>query len=298
MIILIILSEHKNLIKNIVIVIIFILLSVSITKNIAEIYTVSSSKHLISVPIVMYHQVKQSQLGKDVISPYEFESDLKYLVENNYNTITMTELINYVYNDESLPENPIILSFDDGYLTTYKTVFPLLKKYNAKIVLSIVGKSVDDFSRVNDNNINYAHITWSQIKEMQQSGLVEIQNHTYNMHKVCNGRYGCGQKYNEPLENYKKVLTEDVITFQAHMEVMIDISPNTFTYPYGKFNDNTETILKDLGYKATLSCQYGVNLISKDPDKLFGLRRMCRSHNYNICKLIKDGMETLKYVNE
>lgn len=290
--------KRKNYIKNFAVIALFLLLSIIITRNLTEIYTVSSRKHSISVPIVMYHQVKNNCLGKDVISPYEFENDLKYLAEHNFNTITMTELINYVYYGDQLPDNPIILSFDDGYLSTYKNVFPLLKKYNMKIVLSIVGKSVDDFSRVKDENINYAHLTWNQINEMQNSGLVEIQNHTYNLHKVINGRYGCGQKYNEPLDHYEKVITEDVITFQDHMMSKIDSVPNTFTYPYGKYNDNTESILKKLGYKATLSCQYGINLISKDPDKLYGLKRMCRSHNYNISKLIKDGMATLKYVNE
>ncbi|BCN30747.1 polysaccharide deacetylase family protein [Anaeromicropila herbilytica] len=250
----------------------------------------------ICVPIVMYHHVKNHGLGKDVISPYEFESDLKYLSQNNYHTITMTDLINYVYNGDPLPENPIILSFDDGYWNTYKNVFPLLKKYNMKIVLSIIGKSVDDFSKVKEENINYSHITWDEIKEMQLSGLAEIQNHSYNMHKISNIRYGCGQKPNESLSDYEKVLTDDVITFHNHMEAMIETSPNTFTYPYGKYNDNTDAILKKLGYKATLSCGYGVNLIKRDPDRLFGLKRICRSHNYNMCKLLKDGRETLKYI--
>ncbi|MDD3172810.1 MAG: polysaccharide deacetylase family protein [Herbinix sp.] len=292
-------SEYKKYYKNIILVVIFSLLLISITKNATEIYTVSSSQKItITVPIIMYHQVKNNGLGKDVISPYEFETDLQYLSENNYTTITMFELIDYVYNDEELPPNPIILSFDDGYLSTYKNVFPLLQKYNMKIVLSIVGKSVDDFSKVVDNNIEHAHLTWNQINEMEQSGLVEIQNHTYNMHKIFNGRYGCGQKNNESLTNYEKVITEDVLTFQERLQTMLEILPSTFTYPYGKYNDNTDQILKKLGYKATLSCSYGVNLINKDPEKLFGLKRMCRAHDHNINKLIKEGMETLKYIKE
>jgi peptidoglycan/xylan/chitin deacetylase (PgdA/CDA1 family) len=94
----------------------------------------------VPIPIIMYHEIKTYKTGKDVITPYEFESDLKYLTGNNYHTITMTELINYVYEKKPLPENPIILSFDDGYLSTYKYAYPLLKKYNMKIVFSIIGK--------------------------------------------------------------------------------------------------------------------------------------------------------------
>ncbi len=288
-------TKYIKYMNGILFFILFLLLALTIRKNFSYIHASSDVPSDITVPIIMYHQVKNNSLGKDVISPYEFESDLKFLSSNNYHTVTMTQLIEFVYNDIPLPKNPIILSFDDGYLSTYKNVFPLLQKYNMKIVLSIVGKSTDDFSKVNDTNVDYAHLTWDHINEMRESGLVEIQNHTYNMHKIINGRYGCGQKSNEALCDYEKALTDDVLTFQARCTSMTGWCPSTFTYPYGKYNDNSEQILKGLGYKATLSCRYGVNQINKNPDKLFGLKRMCRAHNHSLNKLIKEGLETLKY---
>jgi len=291
-------SRFKSFTRALVLVFIFALLSTSIIMDIYDIYQVMNVQKGICVPIIMYHHVKNTGLGKDVISPYEFESDLIYLTENNYNTITMTDLINYVYYDEELPENPIILTFDDGLYNTYKNVFPLLKKYNKKIVLSIIGKSVDDFSKVNDKNISYAHLTWDEIKEMAESGLVEIQNHSYNLHKVSNGRYGCYQKRNESFIRYEELLTQDILTLQEKVKEYINFEPNTFTYPYGKYNENTDAIVRKLGFKATLSVTFGVNLITKDPEKLYDLKRICRSHNQSIEKLIKEGMETLKYIRE
>jgi peptidoglycan/xylan/chitin deacetylase (PgdA/CDA1 family) len=287
-------SKYRNDIKLFLLTFIFTLLTISIVKNAAEISAVSSMNPTINLPIMMYHQVKNSGLGKDVISPYEFESDLKYLQDNNYTTITMTELIDYVYYGKKLPKKPIILTFDDGYYSTYKYVFPLIKKYNVKIVLSIVGKSTDDFTKVTDTNINYAHISWDQVKEMQESGLVEIQNHTYNLHRVCNGRYSCEQKVNETLSNYEKILVEDTIALQNKIEQAISVVPNTFTYPYGRYNENTEKIIKQLGFRATLTVKYGINLINRnDTDHLFGLRRICRSHNESIGKLIKEGIDSI-----
>ncbi len=291
------LLKYKSFIKTITLVVVFTLLSLSIINNLMEITSVSSIEDKVYVPIMMYHQIKYKDLGKDVISPDEFKSDLNYLKENNYNTITMSQLINYVYDGIDLPDNPIILSFDDGYLTTYKYVYPLLKEYDMKIVLSIVGKSTDDFTKVFDDNLNYAHLSWDQIQEMEQSGHVEIQNHTYNLHFVRNGRYGCYQKKNESLSEYESIITEDVNALQSRVRDITGFEPNTFTYPYGKYNDNTESIIKKLGFKATLSCTYGVNVIRvEDKDALFGLKRICRSHNQSIQKLIKGGMETLKYV--
>jgi peptidoglycan/xylan/chitin deacetylase (PgdA/CDA1 family) len=291
-------SKYKRYCGILVLVFLLSALGYSIVKEIIQINAVSSMKKSICVPIMMYHHVKNTGLGKDVISPFEFENDLKYLSENNFHTITMTQLISYVYDDEELPENPIILTFDDGLYSTYKNVFPLLQKYNMKIVLSIVGKSVDDFSRVNDTNIGYAHVTWTMIDEMAKSGLVEIQNHSYNLHKVCNGRYGCHQKYNESFNHYEEFLTNDITTLQDKVEAVLGYEPNTFTYPYGRYNENTDEILKKLGFKATLSVKFGVNLINKDPERLYDLKRICRSHNQSISKMIKEGMATLRFISE
>ena len=246
------------------------------------------------LPIIMYHEIKTYKTGKDVITPYEFESDLKYLQNNNYHTITMTELINYVYGNGKLPENPIVLSFDDGYLSTYKYAFPLLKKYNMKMVFSIIGKNTDDFTRIPDDNLDYSHVTWAQLKEMTDSGYVEVQNHTYNLHKMSNGRIGCMQCHAESAEKYEQLLTDDITKLQNKIFESTGKSPNTFTYPYGKFNNNSELIMKKLGFKATLSCQYGINAIKKDPERLFGLKRICRSHGYNMKKLLKEAQKTIK----
>lgn len=244
------------------------------------------------LPIIMYHQVKEKGLGKDAITPGELENDLKYLKENHYNTITMEELLDFVYEDKSLPKNPIILTFDDGYLSTYKYVFPLLKKYNMKVVLSIVGKSTDDFTTIKDENIEYSHITWEQLNEMLESGLIEVQNHTYNMHTLKNGRKGCDQKTGESFDKYQSVLADDLTKLQEEILEKTGKVPSTFTYPYGVYNDNTVTIIKQLGFKAGLSCRYGINVVSKNMN-LYQLRRMSRGHGESVQKIIKEIMELI-----
>ncbi len=290
-------NKIKSALKCVTLIILFTLLTLDITKNLIDAYAITSIEPKLCVPIIMYHQVKLTRLGKDVISPTEFESDLKYLSDNDYHTITMTQLIDYVYNGAELPQNPIILTFDDGYYSTYKYVFPLLEKYDMNIVLSIIGKTTDDFTRVEDTNIGYAHSSWSQLYEMVQSGHVEIQNHTYNLHNICNGRYGCYQMKNESSSNYEKFLSDDLLALQDRIFDKLKVTPNTFTYPYGKYNNNTEAIVKKLGFKATLSCEFGVNLIERNsPESLYSLKRICRSHNNSIKTVIKNGMKTIKHI--
>lgn len=247
------------------------------------------------VPIVMYHQVKNDNNGKNVISPYEFESDLNYLKDNHYTAITMNDLIGYVHGEKELPEKPVILSFDDGYLNNYVYVFPLLKKYDMKIVFSIVGKDTDDFTLQPNDDLDYSHVTWEQINEMIASGLVEVQNHSYSLHQITSERYGCRKNLGESLEHYEQVLTEDIGRLQSEMKMNTGFTPTTFAYPYGRVSPESVPIIKKLGFQASLTCDYGVNVIKREPDTLYGLKRICRSHEVSCRELIEEAMKTLKF---
>lgn len=253
-----------------------------------------TQREAVYLPIIMYHDIKKYNSGKDIINPGEFESDLKYLKENNYTTVTMEDVISYVYEGTPLPENPIMITFDDGYLTTYRYAYPLMVEYDAKIVLSIIGKSTDDFTRVGDDHLEYAHLTWPLLNEMLESGLIEIQNHTYNLHSTRAGRVGCKQKKGESLTDYEAVLSEDVLKLQTEIVDMTGIAPTTFTFPYGEYSDNTVEIIKKLGFKAALTCDYGINKITGDKDSLFYLKRICRSHSYPIDELLEDAKKTIR----
>jgi peptidoglycan/xylan/chitin deacetylase (PgdA/CDA1 family) len=268
-----------------------LIFSSTVTVSGQEINKAEVGTDSVVVPILMYHEVKRHNVGKDVITPYEIESDLKYLNENQYTTVTMQDMIDYVNHKRELPAKPVVLSFDDGYLNNYVYVFPLLKRYDMKIVLSIIGKSTDDFTNISDNSLDYSHVTWDQINEMMKSGLVEIQNHTYNMHHITRKRYGCRRNRGESLEHYDHAISEDITKLQQEIIRMTGYTPNTFTYPYGRVSEESYPIIKRLGFKASLTCDYGVNVITRDPEALFSLKRICRSHGVSAKKSIQEGMK-------
>lgn len=247
------------------------------------------------LPIIMYHEVKPYKTRKDVITPYEIEADLKYLQANNYTTITMTDLIDSVNGKKELPPKPIILSFDDGYYNNYAFVYPLLKKYNLKIVFSMIGKYTDDATQIPENNLNYSHVTWDQANEMIRSGLVEIQNHTYNLHTITSKRFGCQKNKGESPEHYEQILTEDIGKLQREITDRTGTAPNTFTYPYGQVSKESYPIIKKLGFKASLTCDYGVNIITRDQEILYGLKRICRAHGVPLQKALREAMENIPY---
>ena len=127
----------------------------------------------IQLPIIMYHGVLKDtkRQGKYVISPELLESDMKYLKENGYTPVFMQDVIDHVKNGTSLPEKPIILSFDDGYYNNYAYAFPLAQQYDMKLVIAPIIAKTEEFSNANEENANYGHITWDNMKEMVDWGM-------------------------------------------------------------------------------------------------------------------------------
>lgn len=233
----------------------------------------------IKVPILMYHNIfrNSSRSGKYIVSEAGFEEDLKFLKENGYTTVVMKDLIDYVYSGKALPEKPVVLTFDDGYFNNYAYAYPLLKKYNARAVLSIIGYYTDMYTETPDENPSYSHVTWDNVNEMIKSGYFELQNHSYNLHSTDKGRNGSKKKRGESTEQYEKMLTADLGKLQSEFNEKANYTPTTYTYPFGSVSNDSFDIIKNMGFKASLSCESGINYLSNNKECLYMMKRYLRT---------------------
>lgn len=242
----------------------------------------------VCVPIIMYHNIlkSNSRSSKFIVTQNQFKEDLEYLKNAGYNTIVMEDLVNYVYNDTPLPEKPIVLTFDDGYYNNYVYAYPMLKEYGFKGVLSVIGYYTDLYSENGEKNENYSHVTWENIKEMASSGVIELQNHSYNLHSTDKGRNGSKKKKGESKEEYKKVLTDDLSKLQKDFSEKAELNPTTYTYPFGSVSEASYDIIKEMGFKCSLSCESGINNVSKDENCLYMMKRCIRTPGISVEKIL------------
>ena len=249
---------------------------------------VDSDNNMIELPIIMYHSLlKDEKMHNDyTISPDIFEEDLKYLKENGYKTILVNDLINYVYSDNNLPEKCIMLTFDDGNYNNYYYAYPMLKKYDSKAIISPIASMVEKFSEYENITVTYGTINSKQAQEMVDSGYVEIQNHSYDLHKLT-PRTGVDQKKGESFEEYKSTISKDITKAQNYIIQNIGTTPSVFVYPFGAKNEFTEKIVKELGFKCTMNCTEKLNYISKNPESLYELGRFRRDGKESIESLLK-----------
>jgi len=231
---------------------------------------------------------KGRYIGKYGIRPADLENDLKYLKDNGYTTVVMRDLIRFVEKGKSLPDKPIVLTFDDGNASDYDYLFPLLKKYDMKAVLCVMGKATDDCTRDTDKypTARYPNLTWPQIKEMHDSGYVEIQSHGYNVHTKP---VGSGKLNRESDAQYHARLLADLRKFQDSCQQHLDYMPNTFCYPLGVIAKGSQAVLEELGFVASLSCQEGINTLKHgDMGGLFKLNRNNRPAGRGVESVLGD----------
>lgn len=135
------------------------------------------------IPTLMYHKIKdQVENTEDdqsmSVSTANFEAQLKALLEAGYTPINFKQLKDYLEGKAGLPKKPILITADDGYLCNYTKAYPILKKYNAQATFFVTSLYV---GITNENE----HFSWEQAKEMEASGLIDIQSHTHG-HTLMN----------------------------------------------------------------------------------------------------------------
>ncbi len=242
-------------------------------------FTVSAAtvEQGVPLPVVMYHSVLQDEAyhGKYVISPAELESDLLYLKSQGYTTILPEDLLAYAQGKE-LPEKPVLLTFDDGYYNNYLYAFELAKKHQCKFLIAPIAYYSDFYTQTGEKNGYYTHCTWEHLREMTDSGLVEVGNHSYNLHKGSGSPVGVKKSSGETEEAYRIRLTEDLLRAQEAVEEHVGKRPQVFVYPFGAASKTTPELVKSLGFSVTLTCEEKTSRVTRDPNSFYDLGRYLR----------------------
>ncbi len=261
-----------------------IVLSLCLTYGIAtkKIAVETSVNAGVKLPVIMYHHItaEPGKKSKYVISVDDLEKDFAFLSENGYKTVSARQAADYAAGRGTLPEKPVIITFDDGFESVYAYAFPLLKKYSMTAEVFVVGSICDFYSSANDHNLSYSYLTWDEIKEMSDSGFVNVQNHTYNLHSNTAGRDGMKMKSGESEAKYKKLITEDLVKNNEKIKAATGKSPAAVAYPFGSFGKVTAQTVGELGFSAAFTCEEKVNgLTFGGCRELLTLGRFNRSGN-------------------
>ncbi len=234
------------------------------------------------VTVLTYHDFSHEPIDNDMtVSKEAFRKQLAGLKEKGYTAISMRELINYSQFGNELPEKPLMITIDDGYESNYLIAYEILEELDMPAVISVIGWSVGKNTHLDNKTPITPHFTWETAKKMYGSGLIEIQNHSYNMHSTpfdnplfnTDGRNGLMQIIGESQQEYETKIKADIQRNKELIETNVGNNNVLFCYPYGLKNETTEKICTELGFQITMTTKKGVNYI-RPGDSLFSLNRI------------------------
>lgn len=178
----------------------------------------------------------------------------------------------------TLPEKPVLLTFDDGFESMEQVVLPLLQKYSFKATAAIVGEYTDLYSGDVPKALSYSHLSWEQCRELADSGLVEIANHTYGLPPSGGRAEGSAEKEGRIRRNLPESPVRRSAAFAGKVPGPSGKGAEGSRLPLrllqrGKRNAGR----KPFGFSVTVTCEEGVNFIS-NRKSLKKLKRYNRPH--------------------
>ena len=106
------------------------------------------------LPVLMYHKIgrppRGSRLAKLWVSPDRFRWQLRYLERHGYTAVTFSDLVADLRGSRTLPDKPVLITFDDGYQDNYHSAYPILRELDMKANVFLVFEGVDRHNRWHD----------------------------------------------------------------------------------------------------------------------------------------------------
>ena len=269
----------------------------NIDEHLESLWNVEKDENLYTanVPILMYHHIAEEATNDVTITPKLFREHMEAIKSEGYTPVTFDDLISYVEEGIDLPEKPVCITFDDGYLSNYEIAFPILKELDMKATIFVVGSSVGSKENYKDtNNPITPHFDYAEAKEMEESGVISIQSHTYDMHQWA--PYESGDKIRETavkLENeteseFIEALKSDFEKINEDMKENLNKEITVVAYPHGKFDTLSNVILNELGVKVTLCTNAANNTVVKGlPQSLNCLNRYNIGENVSVEQMLE-----------
>lgn len=231
---------------------------------------------------LIYHHISNDNFSGITIKPERFESDLRMLHEKGFNVISFSHMLQAMEGNAEVPDNAVVITFDDGISSLYKYAFPLLKKYNLPATSFLITSRNEMYSNFkNPDN----PLSPEEIKTMHDSGLIEFQSHTHQSHekvyinsylkkgpKLTNRIYDKVTKTYETNEEYEKRIISDLEKSSTIIEKYTGTKAIALCFPFGVYDKQVLQLAEQCGYKYFVTTQSGANVEKSNSNKIYRIR--------------------------
>ncbi|WP_031945137.1 poly-beta-1,6-N-acetyl-D-glucosamine N-deacetylase PgaB, partial [Acinetobacter baumannii] len=205
-----------------------------------------------------------------------------WLSQSDWKPIRLKDIEEARKQGKELPHNSILLTFDDGALSSYSRVFPLLKQYQIPAVFALPtswlnGNTQAGYEAYGQGNL----VNWKQVREMQASGLAEFASHSDDLHHgvlanpqgneqpaATSYAYLKSQKRYETDVEYQQRILQDLKKSYAVLKKEVGVEPKAIIWPYGAVNEQLEKLSQEAGFIFSFSLgRDGMNRVGESTFK-------------------------------
>jgi len=202
------------------------------------------------------------------VSLGSFIRQIDYLGAEGYAFVSVDEILEASRGGRSLPEKAVLLTFDDAYESFYSNVFPLLKAKGYPCVLAVVS-SWHDYPEGSSEHVSRL-MSWAQIKEVADSGLVEIASHSHDGHRAIAAdpygstapalavrAYDISARAYESAQSYEARVLGDLRSSAKVLEERVERKPRVLVWPYGRYTAIGVSVAQKAGFSMNLTLDSG-----------------------------------------
>jgi len=231
-----------------------------------------------AVPVLMYHRVTdltpkeaRSPLMRDLsVSPNDFEAQVKFLKEEGFTFLHVSEIEAALKRGNELPEKAVAITLDDGYRDNFTEAFPILQKYGAKATVFMV---TNNFGRPE-------RLSWDDAKAML-SNQVGFQSHSVSHPDLTT--------QSDP------ALLGELVDSKRILEKGLGVRVTSLAYPAGAHDDRVVEFVSRAGYDAAWKKGGGAvqPLHASDPYRLPRIRVHGRTDMSKFRQRVTSGTEII-----
>jgi peptidoglycan/xylan/chitin deacetylase (PgdA/CDA1 family) len=236
------------------------------------IYTVLQEYRRDRVPALLYHRfLPKEKVDKGEIINHEptyvsydtaFAEQMAYLDREGYTTISMEDFVAFQAGKASLPAKPILVTFDDGFMSVYRYAFPVLRRHRMRATVFVTpDPESDNFTK---HATVDAPLTPEQMQEMSQHG-VAIESH------------GMTHRYLTEME--PELIRWELQESKRVLEGIVQQPVQFLAIPSGAYNRIVRQLAKEAGYRAVFGMLKGSNHMHSD---CYCLRRMVIARDFTL----------------
>jgi peptidoglycan/xylan/chitin deacetylase (PgdA/CDA1 family) len=191
------------------------------------------------VPVLCYHHIIEAPKATREydVTVAQFKAQMKMLADSGYKTISPDQLYNYLNFGASLPEKPVMLTYDDTDIEQFTIAKPEMDKYGFKGVYFIMTISIG----------RPRYMSKEQIKQLSDEGHY-IGSHTWDHSRFDRYKF----ENEKEVGGRKKIVNDYDLQLADTKKKLEDLTGKPvehFAYPFGIWNAEGIPELKKRGFK-------------------------------------------------